>query len=375
MIISTLGIIDSLSEFLKRRISTKIVGRSIQLKTNSKIKECILTLPNEFNVSGSVVGLLKGEMLFSKKCLSIFVFANSNPIAINLVLELLKSLGVKIENLSICLEISCKDVTNVNKLIENAIEFWSKNTNIFSHRLKDKIKLRYKFKPNAICGTLHLRINNKILRGILQITTNLGIQVAKTNKIFAIDFIRGIIAAEGNININSKTKCLRMVRISAKLKKDREEFKKILRCIGIKIYSKDMRTIGKKEARELNWKSSGRGGAILINRFSNFIVLLEVDAFAIYPEKRNNFLSGFIEMKSTKNLLRFKKLPETFTLEIMKKTFKLSRKPIDTKNNFLKLNFIRQISGTGRSNNPLIFKLTGRAEKVLGHINNYFGLI
>jgi hypothetical protein len=377
LIISPIEIVDDVSKLLDRKISLQIVNKKVKLRTASKIKkgkECVLVVPAQMIVRGGVLGLLKGEMLFSKNCLSSFVFANSNPIAINLVLDLLKNLGIKPEYISTCLEICCQGIRNIENLKENAINFWRKNTGISSQKLRKNIRLRFEFKPDAIYGNLQLRVNNKLLRAILQVITNLGIKIAKKNKAFAIDFVRGLIAAEGNVNINPKTSDIRMVRISAKLKSDREDYKKILKCIGIKIYSKDMESVSKKKAKELGWKSNGRGGAVIVTRFSNFVTLLDIGAFSFCPEKKNKFLSGFVMMKSTKNLLRFKKLPAKFTLGEMRKTFNLSRQPTDTKNNFLKLNFIRWVSGLGKQNDPMIFELTEKAKRILNEINSYSSL-
>ena len=370
LILSPLEIISEISRFLKKDISIKHIGKNVKLESISKYKKCELILPNKIFIRGSVLGLLKGEMLQSRNSLSDFVFANSNPIAINLVLEFLRNLKINILDIRTCLEICCKDVDEVEKLKKDAIKFWKEKTGICIQ----KVKLRPEFKPRCIHGTLHLRISNKLLRAFLQILVNLGIEVAKSNKMFAIDFLRGLIAAEGNVNINPKTKCLRMVRISSKLESDRKDYKEILRCVGIEIFSKDMKSVSKEKANKLGWKS-GRGGAVLINRFSNFVLLLENRIFALCPEKEKKFLDGFVQMKSTKNLLRFRKLPKRFSLKIMKEVFGLSSQPRDTKNHFLKLGFIRLVSGSGKSSDPFIFELTKRAKKVLREIENHMGLV
>lgn len=77
-----------------------------------------------------------------------------------------------------------------------------------------------------------------------------------------------------------------------------------------------------------------------------------------------------MEMDFIKNLLRFKELPNVFTVEIIRNQFKLIRKPIGIKNTFLKLEFIDNVGGRGTSRDPLLFKLTERAWKIINTKHN-----
>ena len=244
-IVEPIEVLPDLVSFLNRRICIQRINeKEVELSTVivGRGRTTNFVFPKLVKIKGCILGLLKGEMLSSNKSTGQFVFANSNPIAVNLILDCLKTLGIRINDITITLELSCKGIKNLKISLEKSIDFWINNTKITKNDIQ-RIKFRKEFKPDITTGNIQLRFSNKIFRAFIQTVLIKSISLAKADK----------------------------------------------------------------------------------------------------------------------NLLRFEKLPQTFTLSMMKNVFKLSTFPRDTKNNFLKLGFLEQVS----NDIPRMFKLTERAKDIL----------
>jgi len=164
------------------------------------------------------------------------------------------------------------------------------------------------------------------------------------NEKLSIGYLKGILAAEGNINIKKSTKCLYMVRISASKKEERENYKKYLNKVGINIFCKDMLTVSKEEAKERNWKTDkGRAGCVIISKWENFVKILELNLLEINEEKRLKFIRYFVNNKFTKQFLDFKPfISKKFTMKEAQDLFDLKGRKLDRVLTLKKLGYIKR---------------------------------
>lgn len=255
----------------------------------------LVKLPSKLTISPEVAGLIVGEGYLGGRS---FVFANSNENAIDLVLDFLKQFKIP---LRIYLEISTKNVSK--DFIKKSQDFWENHLNIKLYR----VRKREEFNNITKNGTIHLCLNGKIICEIIEKIINLSKRKVEKNKNLSINYLKGIIAAEGNINVKEKTSCLYMVRISATKQEERNHYKRCLNSSGVKIYCKDMLSVSKEEAKERKWKTTkGRAGCVIISRWENFVKILELGLLDLNVEKREKFIKSFINNKFTKQFLDFK---------------------------------------------------------------------
>lgn len=293
------------------------------------------------------IGLLQGE-LFRKNSRS-FVFANSNPTSIKLIFDFLKKFAVPKRKISTYIEI-CGN--NVN---ENLIKNYWRNKIPENVPIK-KIRVRKEFVRTAHFGTLHVLYNSILFFNFVQKLIEFVADLAEKNKHIAIEYLKGIIAAEGNVNIKKKTKCVYMVRISAKEKKIREHYKRCLRRIGIKIKAKDMETILKEDGIKLGWKTvHGRAGAVLITTSDNFLKLLQMNIFELDQLKKEKFIKGFIKLKFLKPF--FALLP-FINKKFTRKDFIMLGYKRGRLMYYGKLGFIKNIGIKSGSGHPFLYKLS-----------------
>ncbi len=253
-----------------------------------------VNFPKEIKISPEVVGLIVGEGFVSSRH---FVFANSNEIAIDRVIDFLKQFNLPIK---LYLEISVKNKTK--GYINNCKTFWEKhlNTDI------KKIRLRKEFNSITKHGTIHLILNNSLFAKILKEIIRISKNKVEKNKLFSINYLKGVIAAEGNINIKKSTNCVYMIRISASKKEERDHYKRCLEKVGIKIFCEDMPTVSKFEAKQRGWKTDkGRAGAVIISKWDNFIKVFELGLLDTHLDKKEKFLKYFLSNKFTKQFFDF----------------------------------------------------------------------
>ncbi|MAG45674.1 MAG: hypothetical protein CMH63_02810 [Nanoarchaeota archaeon] len=283
------------SDLIKRLIEKEDSYQIVDFKDSLKIikkrrwgKDAPIILPKQIKISPEVVGLIVGEGFIGERH---FVFANSNERVIKTVKEFLIQLGLPIRNY---LEISIKNQSK--NFIKECKDFWEKNENIKIER----IRLRKEFNNTTEHGTIHLALYNTLVSKLLKHIIELSKKKIEKNKKLSIGYLRGILAAEGNINVKKKTKCVYMVRISASKKEEREHYKKCLERIGMKIYCKDMPTVTKEESKIKKWKTAkGRAGAVIISRWENFIKILELNLLELHKDKDKKFRKYILNNKFT----------------------------------------------------------------------------
>ncbi|MBU0957249.1 MAG: hypothetical protein KKF56_00405 [Nanoarchaeota archaeon] len=308
-----IGNLNSSSAFYKIK-ENKHNLKIIKEYKNKRGRPFSINIPKKIKISPEAAGLIVGEGFIGDRN---FVFANSNEKAIDMVLNLLQQFNLPIKDY---LEISIKNKDK--KFINECKRFWEKqiNTKII------KIRLRKEFNNITNHGTLHIGINNSLVAKLLkQIITKSKKKIEK-NKELCIGYLKGILAAEGNINIKKKTNCVYMVRISASKIDERDHYKRCLKKIGINISCKDMPTVSKEEAKQKNWKTTkGRAGAVLISKWDNFIKILELNLLELSKEKEQKFMNHFFNNKFTKQFLGLRHfIDNDFTMKKIQNHFNFS---------------------------------------------------
>lgn len=262
---------------------------------NKKGRPFSVSLPKEIKIFSEVAGLIVGEGFIGDRT---FVFANSNEKAIDEVLDFLKQFNFPIK---MYLEISVKNKSKIFK--DQSKNFWEKHlkTNI------KRVRLRKEFNSITKYGTIHLIVNNALLSKLLKQIIELSKLKIEKSKQLSIDYLKGILAAEGNINVKkTTTNCLYMVRISASKKEEREHYKRCLEKAGLHIYCKDMPSVSKQEAKQRGWKTTkGRAGAVIISRWENFVKVFDLRLLDLSDDKKRKFLQYFVNNKFTKQFLDF----------------------------------------------------------------------
>lgn len=288
-------------------------------KSSKQGRPRLVKLPSKLTISPEVAGLIVGEGYLGGRY---FVFANSNENAIDLVLNFLKQFKLP---LRIYLEISTKNVSN--EFIKKSQYFWENHLNI----KLDRIREREEFNNITKNGTIHLCLNGKIICEIIEKIINLSKRKVEKNKNLSISYLKGIIAAEGNINIKEKTGCLYMVRISASKPEERRHYKRCLEKAGIKIFCEDMPTISPEEGIKRGWKTTGgRAGAVIISKWENFVKIFELNLLELHKDKEGKFMKYFVNNKFTKQFLDFKYfINRKFSMKEAQKYFNFKGRHVD----------------------------------------------
>lgn len=316
-----------------------------------------LKLLKQIIISPEVVGLIVGEGYIGNRN---FIFANSNREAIEEVINFLKQFNMPIK---MYLEISTK---NKQKDYEKQCkEFWEDCLKI---KLK-RVRLREEFNSIAKYGTIHLILNNSLIAKLLSIIILDSKSKIEKNKQLSVDYLRGIIAAEGNINIKKSTDCVYMVRISATKQEERKHYRRCLEKAGLKIYCKDMPTISKNEAKERGWKTDkGRAGAVIISRWENFIKIFELGLLNLHKDKKDKFLEYFLYNKFTKQFMDFGYfLNKQFTMRDAQNYFGLKGRSLNRVLTLCKQGYIsrRKVNKV-----KFLYRLTDRYNRLYNKLNN-----
>jgi len=325
---------------------------------NKKGRPFSLNLPSKILVSPEVIGLIVGEGYIGSRN---FVFANSNDKAISEVINFLKQFNLPIK---MYLEISMK---NKGEGFENECRgFWE---NYFKRELKRmRIRLRKEFDSITPHGTLHLTINNSLVAKLLREIIRISKIKIENNQQLSISYLRGIIAAEGNINIKKSTNCVYMIRISATKQEERDHYKRCLEKSGLKIYCKDMPTVSKIEAKSRGWKTdTGRAGAVIISRWENFIKAYELGLLNLHNDKKTKFLQHFFNNKFTRQFMDFKYfLNKEFTMKEAQIHFRFKSRNLNRvatlcQQGYLSIRKINQVK--------FLYKLTDKYLKLYNKLN------
>jgi len=338
--------INSKTEFYEINLDKNNLNINKKYK-NKKGRPFSLKLPVNVKITPEAVGLIVGEGYIGSRH---FVFANSNEKAISEVLDFLKQFNLPIK---MYLEISIK---NKEKNFEiECKKFWE---NYLKKELK-RIRLRKEFNSITRYGTIHLIINNSLVAKLLKQIISLSKAKIENNKLLSINYIKGIIAAEGNINVKKSTNCIYMIRISASKQKEREHYKRCLKKIGLNITCKDMPTVSKEEGLKRGWKTDkGRAGAVIISGWENFIKIFMLDLLKLHQKKQDKFLKYFINNKFTKQFMDFSYfIGKKFTMKKAQKYFNFKGRKLGRVLTLYKKGYISKIRTDKKR---FIYKLTNK---------------
>jgi len=197
-------------------------------------------------------------------------FSNSEPRLLKLFLKFLNCFDVRNKDINCDLRIS----KNIKHTESQLIDYWSKLLDIPSKNFY-KIQWRdnkYKDSKVAPYGTLTIIYSNSSFRVIFDSMLNYIKKQTLNNKRFAASFLRGLIAADGNVYYNQSG--LREVSIAAKEEKDREYIRKLFCLMGIQP-NKDNVTKNKEEVR--------------VTGFPNFEIIKKYDLCSLHPTKKQKF--------------------------------------------------------------------------------------
>jgi len=330
----------------------------IKIYKNKRGRPFKITLPREIKICPEAVGLIVGEGYIGDRR---FVFANSNERTISEVGYFLEQFKLPFY---FYLELSMKDKSN--NFINKSKTFWEAYLKI---KLK-RIRLRKEFNNITSHGTIHIGINNSLVAKLLKIIIKKSKDKIERSSSLSRDYLKGILAAEGNINIKKKTRCVYMIRISASKIEEREHYKRCLEKMGIKISCKDMPTISKQEAIKKKWKTEkGRAGAVIISRWDNFIKILQEGLLDLSRDKQQKFMNYFTNNKFTKQFLDFNGfIGKEFTMKQAKESFNLSGRALNRVLSFVKKGYI---SRRKLNENKFIYKLTNKYLKIYDILNSY----
>lgn len=336
--------INTIEEFYEINENKNLLEIEKKYK-NHKGNNFSTKLPKEIKISPEAVGLIVGEGFIGNRR---FVFANCNEKAIDIILEFLRQFNLQ---LNFYLEISVKNKNS--KFIKECNNFWK-------HHLKfkiNKIRLRKEFYNSGNNGTIHISLYNSLLAKILGQIIKISKKKIEKDKELARGYLKGVIAAEGNINIKKSTNCVYMVRISASKPEEREHYKRCLEKAGISIFCGDMPTVSPDEGIKRGWKTTkGRAGAVIISKWENFVKILELDLLKLYEEKQEKFNKYFLNNKFTKQFIDFKKfIGKEFTMKEAQNHFKFAGRHLNRVLTFYKKGYI---SRRRLDKHRLIYKLT-----------------
>ena len=312
---------------------------------NHKGNNFSTNLPKQIKISPEAVGLIVGEGFISKRH---FVFANCNKKAVDIILDFLRQFNLQ---LKFYLEISVKN--KPKEFVRECINFWERHLKFKIN----KIRLRKEFYNSGNPGTIHISLYNALLAKILNQIIKISKKKIEKNKVLAIGYLKGIIAAEGNINVKKSTGCVYMVRISASKPEEREHYKRCLEKAGIRIFCEDMPTVSPDEGIKRGWKTTkGRAGAVIISKWENFVKILESGLLELYKEKQEKFNKYFLNNKFTNQFLDFKYfIGKEFTMKEAQNHFKFAGRHLDRILSLYKKGYI---SRRRLNKHKLIYRLT-----------------
>ena len=317
-------------------------------------------LPNSIKIKPSTIGLIIGEGYLK----NIFVIASCSKEIIDNMLEFLSQFNI---DLKFYIEIASKNINY--SFVNKSRSFWKGITK----RYIEKVRLRNNFNNTTEHGTLHICYYNVTFSKLLKFIVIKSLNIIEKSNQFIIDYLKGILAGEGNVNVKKKTNCVYMIRISATKELDRSRYKELLEKIGIKITCKDMPTISKEEGKKLGWKTDkGRAGAVIISRWENFLKILTIDLLELNKDKQDKFIKYFVNNKFTKQFLDFQYfIDKKFTMKDAQVAFNLRARYVNRlktleRLGYLNKEFIRKFG----NNNMYLYILNKKYLEVYNKLNN-----
>jgi len=223
---------------------------------------------------GEILGLYYGDGTKNSPSVEL---ANSSSRLMNMWISHLTSININPIKLHYSIRLSKNVIKKFNIEKIEVIEYWRKNLNIPEEK---EIKINWinsKGKPSTyleVYGTMYTRYHNSLFSLFYNSLINNIKNFIKLNKLFRIGFIRGLIAAEGNINIR-KIGSLSLVRIAGSPDK-----RKFISNILWKYF-------------EINAIDDKKSNQICIGNIKNLRKIKNLDLHILHPCKREQFEKSY----------------------------------------------------------------------------------
>lgn len=271
---------------------TKIIRRTFDPKIydiviGNKIKVCKklrlpgrpnkpLLLPSQISVDTDFLvgfGIYYGEATVSDLVTNRIEVANTEPMLLCILLNFFRKFGISRKQIKVQIGIYEEDAEFTER--DRLIKFWSPKLKIPKKNFKtitvyNKIGSR---KRAARYGTVQLKYHSTLMKIFMRKFTTALIGKIQHDKNMCREFVKGLIAAEGNVEVRPESKSLKSVNVACTKNKD-EVFKFLEKmCIKPGKYNSRMR-------------------AIRIQGIDNFKILLEMNLMTIHHQKYNSFLTS-----------------------------------------------------------------------------------
>jgi len=259
-------------------------------------------VPKAINLNESfweTMGILVGEM--QKR--GAIKISNVEPLIIRTIIKWFDSSNIfKKEFWTFTISINSKTIGKSEKVAaeNNARDFWSKEIGINKNKIGSVYwydQFNSEIVPNY--GELNISFSCGVIRKLI----DLLIKFSKTNSVkqidFAIPFIRGIFAAEGEINLNGNR--VAQIGIASKFFEERKLYEKVIRRIGIKA------------------KASTKTHHTVITGLPNFLKCCEIDISKLHTERKRKLVKYLTNMNTIKalKLMRHDKISVPEIVKIM----------------------------------------------------------
>lgn len=244
-------------------------------KKNERFQPAKAKVPKRIILSDQLIETIgmyfgDGQSAITSKSYQSTRFANSNPRLIKLFIGTLKNLNVDVKKLKAYVSI----ITAIKpKNYQKIIDYWLKITNIPRSNFY-KIgwrKSKWKSSMTEPYGTTSIIYANSSFRLVFDAIFKRIINIAKKDHRTAANFLRGLLAADGNIYYNG---VLREVNIAAKSEKNRKIIKRFFLYLGINT-NKDNLTPGKETVR--------------ITGYPNFEIMEKYSLCGLHQKKKEIF--------------------------------------------------------------------------------------
>jgi len=263
-----------------------------------------LTLPKKVTLDETfweAIGLLQGEMIKSIKGKSRHYasFTNSQPDLVRLVLNFFERFHISPDKLSYQVILNSRDLTeeHASSLKKDALNYWIQKTGTPANRFVG-VYCDKRYASMEPYGSVSAKYYNTVFRFFLQGLVEWGMKISEERKDVTPAYLRGIFAAEGNINLASNNS-LNFISIGVKKKRERQHYQRCFKNLGIGPVG-SIPTISDQEAKTKGWKK-GTGGYLFIQGWKNFEKLYHLGLTKLYPKKELKFLFGLSNHRAVKN--------------------------------------------------------------------------
>jgi len=259
-----------------------------------KVTFCIL--PKEIDLTDEfweVFGILQGEMTQKGRDVSI---SNTEPLIINLILDFFdKNEIISKNDWNITVSINSKNIpyNQREELSEKIREYWSTKLTIPPEKISNIYWYdQFNSTLEENYGEINLRFENICLRKVIDLLLEFAKKEALKDEKYAIPFLRGLFAAEGNVTSDKSERLLELT-LSAKKLEDRKLYKEICEVAGL----------------EATYEIKHHH--VLIFGIVNFLKCLKNDIFRLHEKRREKFITNLKNLTTIKALSHILNSPKT----------------------------------------------------------------